>query len=207
MVISTHAPLVIGLTGGIGSGKTVVSDLFAKLGVTIIDTDLISREIVQPQQPAWQQIVEHFGDDILLPNQALNRRLLRDKIFAEPTERQWLESLLHPIIRNEMREQIQRAKSPYVIAAIPLLTETAPNPLINRILVVDAPEELQLARTMARDQASNEAISAIIAQQTPRQVRLTYADDIIENDGDLAHLQDAVASLHYKYLQITANDR
>lgn len=201
------APLVIGLTGGIGSGKTVVSDLFAKLGVTIIDTDLISREVVQPQQPAWQQIVEHFGENILLADQTLDRRRLRDKIFADQSERLWLETLLHPIIRDRMRQQIQQAQSSYVITVIPLLTETAPNPLINRVLVVDAPEELQVARTMVRDQANREAINAIIAQQTPRQIRLTYADDVIENNGDLAQLQSAVEDLHQKYLQIAANDR
>ncbi|MSP53190.1 MAG: dephospho-CoA kinase [Gammaproteobacteria bacterium] len=205
--MSTQTPLVIGLTGGIGSGKTVVSDLFAKIGVTIIDTDLISREIVKPQQPAWQQIVEHFSETILLPDKTLNRRLLRDKIFADSNERAWLESLLHPMIRCEMQRQIQQALSPYVIAVIPLLTETAPNPLINRVLVVDAPEELQVARTMARDQADREAINAIIAHQTPRPIRLTYADDVIENNGDLAQLQSAVENLHQKYLQISTNDR
>jgi dephospho-CoA kinase len=199
------SPLVIGLTGGIGSGKTVVSDLFAKLGIAIIDTDLISRQVVTPQQPAWQQIVEHFGKEILLANQTLDRRLLRDKIFANAADRQWLETLLHPLIRAEMNQQIQQAQSSYLIAVIPLLTETGPNPLIDRILVVDAPEQLQINRTVQRDQTSKEAVSAIMTQQTPRQIRLSYADDVLENSGDLAQLRTAVEALHQKYLQIALN--
>jgi dephospho-CoA kinase len=199
--------LVVGLTGGIGSGKTIVSDLFAQHGVTIIDTDLISREIVTPQQAAWQAIVEHFGKDILLADQTINRSLLRSKIFVNNDDKRWLEALLHPIIRDAIRHQITQATSTYVIIVIPLLTETEPNPLINRVLVVDAPEELQLARTMARDQASREDINAIIRQQNSRQVRLTYADDVIENHGDLAQVQTAVSNLHQTYLQMAENNR
>lgn len=201
----TKGPLVIGLTGGIGSGKTEVSHLFAKRGVTIIDTDLIARHVVLPNQPAWQTIIEHFGSDILLEDQTLNRRLLRDKIFTNKEERHWLESLLHPLIRQEMHQKIQAAKSPYVIAVIPLLIETKPNPLIDRVLVVDTTEELQLARTTRRDQVDAAAIKAIMEQQTSRQQRLSYADDVIENSGDLAQLGLAVEDLHHKYLQIAAN--
>lgn len=201
----THTPLVIGLTGGIGSGKTEVSNLFAKRGITIIDTDLISRAVVLPEQPAWHKIVEHFGAEILLKDQTLNRRLLRDKIFADQSERRWLESLLHPLIRQEMNQKIQAATSSYVIAVIPLLIETKPNPLIDRILVVDTTKELQLSRAMKRDHAELALIKAIMEQQASRQQRLTYADDVIENSGDLAQLGQAVENLHHKYLQIAAN--
>ncbi len=198
--------LVIGLTGGIGSGKTKVANLFAEYGVTIIDTDQISREVVEPHQPAWEQIVEHFSNTILEKNNTLNRRLLREKIFACDAEREWLEALLHPLIRANMSMQIEKAHSPYCIAVIPLLAETKPNPLINRILVVDADETIQIERAKVRDCASTEHIKSIMASQASRAERLKIAHDVIENNGSVEDLKKKVLHMHKYYLDMTTKN-
>lgn len=194
--------LVIGLTGGIGSGKTTVANFFAALGVPVIDTDQLARDVVVPNSPALIKIIARHGPDILLPDKSLNRQKLREIIFKDASERQWLEQLLHPLIRKAMQEKITALTEPYCIVVIPLLAETAPNELIDRVLVVDAPEKEQLLRTQQRDQLSHEAVKAIIQAQAHREKRLAIADDIIMNNGDLAHLQRQVAELHYKYLQL-----
>lgn len=192
--------LVVGLTGGIGSGKTTVANLFAARGVTLIDTDHIAREVIQPGQNAYHHIIEKFGREILLPDNTIHRAKMRKIIFTQPALRLWLENLLHPLIRQEIEHQIQQATSPYVIVIIPLLVETRPNPLIHRILVVDASEDHQLARAQARDQTTAEEIAAILKTQVSREKRLLAADDIIHNHGSLDELIPQVDQLHQFYL-------
>lgn len=195
--------LKIGLTGGIGSGKSTVAELFADLGITIIDADVIAREVVQPGSRALKQIAAHFGPGILEADETLNRRALRDKIFDNETERKWLEQLLHPLILEEMRQQSEKAPGTYCILVIPLLLEIAPYEIIGRILVVDAPETLQAERARQRDQLSQTQIDAILKAQTSRLQRLAVADDVIHNDGSLADLKQQVLKLHNRYLELS----
>jgi dephospho-CoA kinase len=194
--------LVIGLTGGIGSGKTTVAKLFAHKGITVIDTDQLSRDVTQKGQPALQTIAKKFGPEILLPNGTLDRTALRKKIFNDPANKIWLESLLHPLIRAEMQRQAQAATSPYCIVVIPLLFETEKNPLISRVLVIDAPEDEQIRRTRARDNATHEDVVAILKTQSPRAKRLAGADDIIENNGQYEDLIPQVDKLNQYYLAL-----
>lgn len=194
--------LIIGLTGGIGSGKSTVADLFAKLGIEIIDTDQLAREVVNPGTAALQKITEHFGPEILTRQKELDRKRLREIVFQAPEQRQWLEKLLHPLIRHAMQVRALHAKSPYCIAVVPLLVETKPNDLISRILVVDAPEHLQLARAMQRDGMSLEQAAAILQSQAGRAQRAAAANDIIYNDKDIANLEQQVLKLHQNYLEL-----
>jgi dephospho-CoA kinase len=196
------AKLVIGLTGGIGSGKSTVADLFQKLGITIIDTDQLARELVLPHTAALDAIVKKFGAAVVSESGDLNRKALRDIVFADPLARAWLEQLLHPLIRQEMARQAARATSPYCIAVIPLLFETTPNPLIRRILVVDLSEDLQIKRTSHRDQESAAKVEAILQAQVSRETRLSGADDIIYNDKNPADLIPQVEKLHKFYLSL-----
>ncbi len=193
--------LRIGLTGGIGSGKTTVADMFKQLGVTVIDADQIARDITAPNTTALQAIIKHFGRSLLKSDGTLDRSQLRDIIFNNPTERDWLQGLLHPAIRLEMQQQIKVAKPPYCILAIPLLTESSSIDFVDRILVIDAPEALQLERATARDQSNAAAIKAIMQSQSSRAERLAYADDIIVNDSSLDALRQQVVALHKIYLQ------
>lgn len=193
--------LVIGLTGGIGSGKSTIAKYFAELGIDIIDTDQLAREVVAPGTPALVKITEHFGKEILDAKQ-LNRKKLGDIVFKNTAERKWLEQLLHPLIRQETQRRIQQAKSSYCVAVIPLLVETKPNELINRTLVVDSPENLQIARAQQRDNLTPEQIAAILKAQATRKQRLAAADDVIQNDKDLNHLKQQVLQLHKKYLEL-----
>jgi len=192
--------LVVGLTGGIGSGKTTVAKLFADKGVTVIDADQLARDVTQVGTPALQQIVERFGPEILQANGSLNRTALRNKIFKEDADRIWLEQLLHPLIREEMKRKAENASSPYSIAVIPLLLETEKNPLINRILVVDSAEEDQIKRTQLRDNSTPEEIKSIMQTQVNRVKRLQEADDIIENKGSVKELQSQIDRLHDFYI-------
>lgn len=192
--------MVVGLTGGIGSGKTVVSDMFAKLGVTIVDADICARIVVEKGKPALAAIHEHFGDDVIDKTGELQRAVLRQIIFSQPAEKLWLESLLHPIIFEEILSQLQHATSPYAILVSPLLVETGQTALCNRILVVDAPEALQLSRTMSRDNNSSDQVNAIMASQSSRETRLAHADDVLVNDGDLQALTERVLNLHQHFL-------
>lgn len=194
--------LIIGLTGGIGSGKTTVAELFAQKGILVIDTDQLSRDITRPELPALKKIVAQFGDDILLPDKTLNRAKLRALVFQDAKKRIWLEQLLHPLIRAEMHRQIETAKSPYCIVVIPLLLETKPNPLINRILVVDASEEQQLQRAQARDKLSHDEINAILKTQVNREHRLAAADDVIYNYGSVKELIEQTNKLHHFYVSL-----
>tara|TARA_B100000745_G_scaffold254952_1_gene177547 strand:- start:2442 stop:3071 length:630 start_codon:yes stop_codon:yes gene_type:complete len=200
---SNNTPsLVVGLTGGIGSGKTAVSDYFASLGVPIIDTDVISREVVAKGTPALNAVRDKFGPDVLTQDGELNRRQLRSAIFNAPELKKWLEQLLHPLIRQEVGQQLALANSDYAIVAIPLLAENWPYPYINRVLVVDVPEEVQLQRACARDSMSIEQAQAIVGQQAPRQQRLRIADDVIDNTDSIEQLHLAIRQLHQRYIDL-----
>lgn len=194
--------LRIGLTGGIGSGKTTVARYFAELGVAIIDADVIAREVVKPHSPVFKKIVEHFGDIVIEKNGNLNRQKLRKLVFNNINERQWLERALHPLIRKRMKEEIAKVKSSYCILVIPLLIENLPHPLVDHILLVDTPQELQQHRVKERDKLRPNQLQAILEAQTNRQQRLAAADDVIHNDKGLPELHQAVVELHTKYLKL-----
>lgn len=197
--------LVIGLTGGIGSGKTTVANLFAQEGVPIIDADIISKKLTETNTPSYTKIVNHFGKEILTSDGSLNRKKLREIIFSHPEERLWLENLLHPLILQRMQELIHQLNVPYCIAIIPLLIEKGSYPFIHRILVVDSPLQLQINRVEERDLLARSIIESIINTQIKREERLARANDIIVNDSSLEHLQNQVKSLHKMYLQIAQN--
>jgi dephospho-CoA kinase len=191
----------IGLTGGIASGKTTVANLFAALGATIVDTDLLAREVVAPGSPLLAQIATHFGPGILAADGNLDRRELRSRVFADPAERLWLEALTHPAIRALTDERCDGATGPYSIVAIPLLVETGAGSRFDRVLVVDCDPEVQLARLIARDGTTRDEAQRMLAAQVPREARLAAADDVIHNEGDIASLRDQVAKLHRQYVQ------
>ncbi len=206
--------LRIGLTGGIGSGKSEVSRLFAECGATVIDTDIISRELVEPGQPALQEIIHTFGTEVLDTEGRLDRHQLRSQVFTSPEKRHQLESILHPRIRTRALELAHTADTPYCLLVIPLLAETGTGregrpgdsgyPL-DRILVVDAPTEKQIERVAARDHLSRQEIEAILNSQSDRNQRLAIADDVIVNDGDLDHLKVEVMQLDRQYQQLAGN--
>jgi dephospho-CoA kinase len=196
--------LVVGVTGGIGSGKTAVSDEFDALGISIVDADIASRVIVEPGQPALEAIAEHFGAEAINPDGTMNRALVRQRVFADPGERTWLEQLTHPLINKYLQQALDAADTAYVILVSPLLLETGQYRLCDRILVVDVPVELQVSRTMSRDNNDEAQVRAIIAAQTSREARLAKADDIIVNDQDLDHVTHEVRKLHDQYLQLAA---
>lgn len=196
--------LVIGLTGGIGSGKTAVSDRFAARGITVVDADLASRVVVEPGRPALDAIREHFGDAVIADDGTLDRAALRQRVFADAGERRWLEALLHPLIGDEIRAGLQAARSPYAILVSPLLLEAGQVELVDRVLVVDVPEALQVRRTAERDGNSEDQVRAIMAAQTDREARLARADDVIVNDGTLDELDASVEVLHQQYLTMAA---
>lgn len=194
--------LVIGLTGGIASGKTTVSDMFAKLGIDIIDADVIAREIVAKGTPALAAIVERFGDDILTPEQELDRQKLRTVVFSDSAKKDWLNALLHPLIREQMQLQTANATSPYCILSVPLLVENKLNTMVSRTLVVDIDEASQIKRAIVRDNSEQAIIESIIASQASRKERLAAADDVIVNNKDLDWLSAQVQDLHQMYLNI-----
>ena len=196
--------LVIGLTGGIGSGKSTVAELFQQLGINIIDADLISREVVEPGQPALKEIADHFGEEILDQSGQLKRPVLRNLVFDSGEERLWLEQLLHPLINNLIRQRITECTSAYCIVMSPLILETEQKHMVNRILVIDISAEEQVARTLKRDGGNRQTIEAIIKAQTGRDKRLNSADDIVKNAGDVSDLVQVVAALHQQYLTLAA---
>ena len=189
----------IGLTGGIASGKSTVANLFAALGVPIVDTDLLSREVVAPGSPLLRQITDHFGMQVQAGDGTLDRQALRKRIFEDPDQRQWLEALLHPAIRELTDARCAAADGPYVIVAIPLLVETGGESRFDRVLVVDCDPDLQVARLMARDGTTRDEALRMLAAQAPRAARLAVADDVIHNDGDLGSLRNQVEQLHSQY--------
>jgi len=195
----------VGLTGGIGSGKTTVANFFAQLGITVIDADVIAREVTEPGAPAYNPIVEHFGQDIVTAQGQLDRKKLRRIIFENNLAKVWLENLLHPLILRTMRERIDQVTSPYCIMVIPLLVETAFSiDFLDRICVVDAPEALRKQWAAQRDQTSPAEIEAVIAAQSARERRLALADDLIINNHDLAALETQIKKLHSQYLQMAS---
>ncbi|PHM49728.1 dephospho-CoA kinase [Xenorhabdus miraniensis] len=198
---------IVALTGGIGSGKTTISNVFSSLGVPLVDADIIAREVVAPGTPALQAITEHFGPDILLADSSLNRALLRQKIFAAPKEKQWINALLHPLIQKETRKQLNQVTAPYVIWVVPLLIENNLTHLADRILVVDVPEETQITRTIARDGVNREQVENILAAQASRQARLEKADDVIINHNDGQNITSRVVELHQRYLKLAKSVR
>lgn len=195
-------PWILGVTGGIGSGKSAVAEHFVELGVHLIDADHAARWVVEPGRPALARIVEHFGDAVLRADGQLDRGELRARVFQNADERRWLESLLHPLIGEEIVNYLALAESPYAILVSPLLIESGQHSLTQRILVVDAPEQLQLQRTMSRDQASEEQVRAILLAQAKREERLRHADDVLVNDRDLTWLRSEVERLHHFYLTL-----
>lgn len=193
----------VGLTGGIGSGKTTVAHFFAELGITVIDADSIAREVTAPGTPDLTAIASHFGADILTPAGALDRKKLRQIIFNDAREKIWLEQRLHPLILNLMRARIRHVSSPYCILVIPLLAEVRESiDFLDRICVVDAPELLRKQWAAQRDQVSPSEIEAIMSNQYAEQQRLALADDIITNHSDLQTLQTQVQKLHQHYLTL-----
>ena len=194
----------VALTGGIGSGKSTVADEFAHLGVTVIDADIIARQVVEPGTPALLAIAERFGPQMLNDDGCLNRRRLRERIFAHSEDKAWLNALLHPLIQQETRRQMQASTSPYLLWVVPLLVENRLTDKADRVLVVDVPKETQIARTMLRDGVSREHAEHILAAQATREQRLAAADDVIENMGSADAVASHVARLHEKYLMLAS---
>jgi len=195
----------IGLTGGIGSGKTSVADIFAELGVPVIDTDVIARELTRRDGAALPAIRAIWGESVMRPDGELDRDALRRTIFADRRERQQLEAILHPLIRQQVVNALAATSAPYVLVVIPLLVETGSyRDLLDRVLVVDCTESLQIERVRARSRLSKEEVSAILAAQADRASRLAAADDVITNDSDRRSLRDQVLSLHARYSEIAS---
>ena len=198
---------VVGLTGGIGSGKSAVANAFRALGVTVVDADRVAREVVEPGEPALERIREHFGDGVLQPDGSLDRAALRQRVFQDEAERKWLEQLLHPLIGMRTFEQLASAASDYAMLESPLLIETGQTAITDRVLVVDVPEEVQLARTMQRDGNAEAQVRAIMAAQASRAQRLEKAQDVIDNTAPLDTLPPRVEALHRQYLALAARKR
>lgn len=194
----------VALTGGIASGKSTVAGLFAELGVPLIDTDVIARAVVEPGQPALAAVVGAFGPEVLDADGRLDRRRMRERIFADPAARQRLQAILHPAIRAEMERQSRAAGGPYQVLVIPLLTEGGRRDHVDRVLLVDVPEELQVQRLMMRDGVTQAQAEASLDAQATRAARIAMADDILRNTGRVAELRAAVAELHAKYLALAA---
>jgi dephospho-CoA kinase len=193
--------LVVGLTGGIGSGKSAVADEFAKLGATVVDTDAIAHELTQKGGAAVAEVERTFGKDFIAAG-AMDRKRMRDHVFADPAAKRSLEALLHPMIREESARRIAAATGPYVVHVVPLLVESPDyRRRVDRVLVVDCPEETQVERVRARSGLSEDEVRAIMRGQVPRAERLAAADDVIDNSGPRDALRNQVAALHQKYLQ------
>jgi dephospho-CoA kinase len=192
--------LRVGLTGGIASGKTTVAARFGELGVPVIDADVAARSVAAPGEPALVEVVRRFGPSMLDAGGGLDRRALRELVFADPQARRDLEAIMHPRIRAEMERLAAAAAGPYLVLAIPLLVETAGFDRVDRVLVVDAPEAVQLERLMARDACTADQARAMLAAQATRTERLARADDVLPNGGDFAELRRGVDALHERYL-------
>jgi len=192
-------PLLIALTGGIASGKSAVADMFAKLGVPVLDTDQIARDVVEPGTPTLAKLVAEFGSDILDASGRLDRARMRERVFSDPAQRKRLEAITHPAIRAELSARAARANGDYQIHVIPLLVEGGRGDAYDRVLVVDASEEDQLKRLMARDRSTLEQAQRILAAQASREDRLDAADDVIVNSGTIDELQEFVHTLHRNY--------
>lgn len=195
----------VALTGGIASGKSTVAGMFAALGVPVVDTDLIARQVVEPGRPALASVVDAFGPEVLALDGSLDRRRLRDRVFADSGQRRRLEAILHPAIRAEMERQSQAAGGPYQLLVIPLLAEGGRRDHVDRVLLVDAPESAQLERLMRRDGGTREQAEAALRAQASRAQRRAIADDVLDNTGDPAALSAQVAALHERYLALATS--
>jgi dephospho-CoA kinase len=194
---------IVGLTGGIGSGKSTVTECFEQLGIFVVDADILAREVVEPGTASLASIAQKFGNSILEEHGGLNRAMLREIVFADSTKKSWLEKLLHPAIRDLMLSRLQASPSPYTLLVSPLLLETDQHKLVNRILVVDVPVKTQLERTGKRDGSDEATIKSIINSQIGRAERLSAADDVISNDQSTDTLPARVLPLHKKYLELS----
>ena len=197
--------LIVGLTGGVGSGKSTVANLFAQHDIPIIDADVIARDLVTKNASAYHDIIDHFGKDVVNENGELNRRALRDIIFANKSERLWLEALLHPKIKLQIQDdlgQLVGEEHPYVIVVIPLLVESGPYTFLHRILVIDCEKQQQVQRLMTRDNISESDAKAMLRSQVTQQQRLDVADDVIKNDAGIDYLAEQVARLHRLYVSM-----
>ena len=197
--------LKIGLTGGIGCGKTSATNYFAKLGIPIIDADKISHTLVEPGMPALIQIRQTFGEETINDNGSLNRKVLRDIIFSDLVKKKKLESILHPRVYAEMQRRVDRLHNIYVILSIPLLLETKMQNFVDRILIIDCSVKVQFERVKARDQLSNERIQSILDSQVSREQRLLSGDDIIDNSGSITALEESLKKLHNLYISLSKN--
>jgi dephospho-CoA kinase len=197
---------VVGITGGIGSGKSTVAKQFAARGIEVIDADQLARAVVAPGSDALAAIEAHFGNDIIASDGSLQRAHLRDIIFTNPQQRQWLEALLHPLINRLIEQRITASQGSYTVLVSPLLFEAKQHIYCDRVLVVDVPETVQVARVKQRENNSEEQIRRIIASQMPSAERLRRADDVIDNTHDLAYLDSCVEQLHRQYLPISKRD-
>ena len=200
--------LVVGLTGGIGSGKSAASKIFSELGRPVIDADLVAREVVEPGEPALGKIVTKFGDDVLTPQGELDRASLREKVFSDNQAREWLEQLLHPVIRTRIMEKIEdyQGTTPLVILASPLLLETDQHKLVDHVVVIDVPESLQISRTVARDNNSEALVKRIMDAQLPRDERLSKADSVLNNGSSVESLKDQIRLLDLKLRELAADE-
>ena len=196
---------VVGLTGGIASGKTTVANLFAEFGIDLVDADVIAREEVSIGSDGLKAIAQHFGQSLLLTDGSLDRAALRAQVFDNPQQRLWLNNLLHPMIRQKMLDQVQASTSAYVIMVVPLLFENHLDSLVDTTLVVDIAPELQISRTMQRDGVSKQQVEHILESQMTREQRLAKADNIIDNQGEYELLRSQVLRLHQQYLQQAAD--
>lgn len=197
----------VGITGGIGSGKTAVTDRLASHGIEVVDADQSSRRVVEPGQPALPVIEKHFaelGHDVILPDGNMDRALMRTIVFDDPRQRHWLEALLHPLIADDIQSRLQAAASDYAVLVSPLLVEAGQNRFCQRVCVIDVPEEEQVRRTMQRDDNSEAQVRKIMNAQVSRGDRLSYADDVITNDGSLDALHARVDELHTQWLALAA---
>ena len=193
---------VVGLTGGIGSGKSAATAIFEKHGIDIVDADEVARDVVKVGSEGLRKITEHFGEAILLEDGSLNRAALREKVFAAEKEKQWLNSLLHPLIRSRMQQLISKSVSPYCILSVPLLVENRLTEMCNHVVVVDCPEALQLERALQRDGSTEQTIKSIMASQASREERVRAANDVLDNSTTLDALEHQVSALHDKLLTL-----
>ena len=196
--------LTIGLTGGIGSGKSAASNFFSSLGITIIDADRIAHQITSQGTKSYNDILSHYGPSILLANGDLNRKIIRNTVFNQPNEKRWLEELLHPQIRKIITDQISISTGPYIIVCIPLLAESTGITFLDRVLLIDCTQELQIQRTCKRDNIERQTVIGILQQQATRSQRIAIADDIIINNGTLPDLHHKLQSLHQNYLSLSS---
>lgn len=200
------AVLTIGLTGGIGSGKSLAAATFSRLGVPVLDGDQAAREIVQPGMPALDEVFAAFGIEFRMPDGQLDRRRLRERVFGNPADRKRLEQITHPRIRQHLLEWRDRQTDPYCVLAVPILVESGLNTLVDRVLVVDCAESLQLQRLLARDGITIELARQMLAAQATRSQRLDQADDVLRNESDPAALDAAATAMHRFYLGLAASD-